>query len=141
MSLSLQHISKEINSEHQNLFQLLYSANTKYLNMKAKVQQRNRSKSSTLVDNERRFKRACEQIVQLNYSLDALQQRYSKAKKDNHKSFRYSLRLRIAVVDGMRNMYYDYAHKKAETIAELRQELFGEVVDIITDESTTDMEM
>jgi hypothetical protein len=35
----------------------------------------------------------------LNYLLDALQQRYNKAKKDNHKSFRYSLRLRIAVVD------------------------------------------
>jgi hypothetical protein len=35
-------------------------------------------------------------IAQLNYSLDALQQRYNKAKKDNHKSFRYSLRLRIA---------------------------------------------
>jgi hypothetical protein len=35
--------------------------------------------------------------------------------------------LRIAVVDGMRNMYYDYAHKKAEVVAELRQELFGEV--------------
>jgi hypothetical protein len=50
-----------------------------------------------LVENEKRFKRACEQIVQLNYSLDALQQRYNKAKKDNHKSFRYSLRLRIAV--------------------------------------------
>jgi hypothetical protein len=34
-------------------------------------------------------------------SFDALQQRYNKAKKDNHKSFRYSLRLRIAVVDGL----------------------------------------
>ena len=79
-----------------------------------------------MVDIENRFKRACEQIVQLNYSLVALQQRYNKAKKDNHKSFRYSLRLRIAIVDGMRNMYYDYAHKKAEIVAELRQELFGD---------------
>jgi hypothetical protein len=52
---------------------------------------------STLVDNERRFKRACEQIVQLNYSLDVLQQRYNKAKKDNHKSFRYSLRFPVVV--------------------------------------------
>ena len=81
--------------------------------MKAKVQQRCLNKKSTLVDNEKRFKRACAQIVQLNYSLDALQQRYNKAKKDNHKSFRYSLRLRIVIVNGMRNMYYDYAHKKA----------------------------
>jgi hypothetical protein len=47
--------------------------------------QRCPNKKSTLVDNERRFKRACVQIVQLNYSLDALQQRYNKAKKDNHK--------------------------------------------------------
>jgi mitochondrial fission protein ELM1 len=107
--------------------------------MKAKVQQRCLDKKSTLVDNERRFKRACEQIVQLNYSLDALQQRYNKAKKDNHKSFRYSLRLRIAVVDGMHNMFYEYAHKKAEAVVELRQELFGEIVDVVSGE--TDVEM
>jgi len=109
--------------------------------MKAKVQEKSQDKRSKLVESERRFKRACEQIVQLNYSLDALQQRYNRAKKDNHRSFRYSLRLRIAVVDGMRNMYYDYAHQKAETVAQLRQELFGEVVDIISDESSADVQM
>jgi hypothetical protein len=49
------------------------------------------------------------------------------------------LRLRIAVVDGMRNMYYDYAHKKAEVVAELRQELFGEVVDIVSDETEVEI--
>ena len=112
-----------------------------FFTMKVKVQQKRLNKKATLVENERRFKKACEQIVQLNYSLDALQQRYNRAKKDNHRSFRYSLRLRIAVVDGMRNMYYDYAHKKAEAVAELRQELFGEVVDIVSDESTMDTEM
>lgn len=109
--------------------------------MKAKVQMRNLNKRSKLVESERRFKRACEQIVQLNYSLDALQKRYNRAKTDNNKSFRYSLRLRIAVVDGMRNMYYDYAHQKAESVAELRQELFGEVVDIISEDSSADIEM
>jgi hypothetical protein len=36
-------------------------------------------------------------------------------------------------------LYYDYAHKKAEVVAELRQELFGGVVDIVYDE--TDVEM
>ena len=122
---------------------LLHSANTVKSTsiMKAKVQIRTVNKRGGLVESERRFKRACEQIVQLNYSLDSLQQRYNKAKKDNHRSFRYSLRLKIAVVDGMRNMYYDYAHKKAESIAELRQELFGEVVDIVSGETSTDIEM
>ena len=107
--------------------------------MKAKVQQRCLNRKSTLVDNERRFKRACEQIVQLNYSLDVLQQRYNKTKKDNHKSFGYSLRLRIAVLDGIHNMYYEYVHKKAEAVVELRQELVGDIVDVASDE--TDVEM
>ena len=41
----------------------------------------------------------------------------------------------------MRNMYYDYAHKKAEAVAEPRQELFGEVVDIVSDGFPVDVEM
>ena len=43
------------------------------------------------------------------------------------------------VVDGMCSMYYDYADKKAEAVAELRQELFGEVVYIVSDESPRDV--
>ena len=74
-------------------------------------------KRFSLMDSERRFKRACEQIVQLNYKMSDLQSRYSTAKKENHRSFRYSLRLRLAVVEGLRNMYYDYAHNKAQTVA------------------------
>ena len=41
----------------------------------------------------------------------------------------------------MRNMYYDYAHKKAEAVAELRQELFGEVMHIVSDESSVEVDM
>ncbi|CAG2240499.1 unnamed protein product [Mytilus edulis] len=125
----------------ERLRHLLTTTTYSLLIMKAKVQMRNLNKRTKLVESERRFKRACEQIVQLNYSLDALQKRYNRAKTDNNKSFRYSLRLRIAVVDGMRNMYYDYAHQKAESVAELRQELFGEVVDIISEDSSADIEM
>ena len=50
------------------------------------------------------------------------------------RAFRYSLRLRLAVVGGLRNTYYDYAHQnmqKAETVAEHHQELFGEDVHIV----------
>ena len=106
--------------------------------MKTKVGQLNKSSPSLdkrfqLLDTERRFRRACEQIVQLNYKLDDLQRRYLKAKKENMRTFRYSLRLRLAVVEGLRNTYYDYAHQKAESVAELRQELYGEEVDIISE--------
>jgi hypothetical protein len=36
-------------------------------------------------------------------------------------------------------IFYEYAHKKAEAVVELRQELFGEIVDVVSGE--TDVEM
>ena len=90
-------------------------------------------KRFALIENERRFRRACEQIVQFNQKLDALQSRYLRAKKDNMKTNRYNLRLRLAVTEGLRNMYYDYAHHKAEAVAKLREEMYGETVEILED--------
>lgn len=88
-----------------------------------------------LVDAEKRFRRSCEQIVMLNRALTSLQKRYDNAKRRNVRSFRYHLRLRLAVIEGMRNVYYDYAHEKAKQVAELRRELFGEIVEIVSEES------
>ncbi|KAK6180567.1 hypothetical protein SNE40_012698 [Patella caerulea] len=73
-----------------------------------------------LMDAERFFRRACEQIVQLNRRLDEMAKRYDKASRENHRSFRYSLRLRMAVTEGVRNMYYEYAANKADEITNLR---------------------
>ena len=92
------------------------------------------NKRFSLLETERRFRRACEQIVQLNYKMGDLEHRYKKAKREGRRTFRYSLRLRLAAVEGLRNMYYDYAHQKAQSVADLRQELFGEEVQIVTDE-------
>jgi hypothetical protein len=57
---------------------------------------------------ERRFRRACEQIVHLNYRLSGLERRYAKSKREQQRTFRYSLRLRMAVVDGLRDVYYEF---------------------------------
>ena len=73
-----------------------------------------------LYETENRFRRACEQIILLNSRLEELQLRYDQARLDNHKSFRYNLRLKMATVEGVRNSYYEYACWKAETVAELR---------------------
>lgn len=73
-----------------------------------------------LYETETRFKKACEQVVLLNDRLEGLQRRYDKARQENHRSFRYNLRLRMATVEGVRNAYYEYACEKAEKIAELR---------------------
>ena len=76
-----------------------------------------------LSEAERFFKKACDQIVQLNLKLHEMSKRYEKASRENHRSFRYSLRLRMAVTEGVRNMYYEYAATKADEITNLRGEL------------------
>ena len=73
-----------------------------------------------LNESELRFKRACQQVVLLNDKLEGLQRRYDKARQENHRTFRYNLRLKMASVEGVRNAYYEYACEKAEKIAELR---------------------
>ena len=75
---------------------------------------------ANLNEAETRFKKACEQVVLLNDKLEGLQRRYDKAVQENHGSFRYNLRLKMASVEGVRNAYYEYACEKAEKIAELR---------------------
>ena len=94
----------------------------------------------TLLEKERRFRRACEQIVQLNYKLDDMQSRYLGAKRDGLRTFRYNYRLRLSVIEGLRNMYYDYAHQKAEDISGLRNELYGEIVDVVSGSEDEDEE-
>ena len=74
------------------------------------------------------FRRSCDQIVHLNLALRGLTTRYKKAKTENHRTFRYPLRLKLAVVEGVRNMYYDYAKLKAEEIQGLRDELHGQLI-------------
>jgi hypothetical protein len=61
---------------------------------------------------EIRFRKACNQINLLNRKMESIHKRYNCAKKNNHRVFRYKLRLRLAVVEGLRNMYYEYANKK-----------------------------
>ena len=67
-----------------------------------------------------------------------MKDRYSRAKDDNFRCFRYNLRLKLAVKEGVRNMYYDYAYMKAEDVARLRQDLFGDDLDIVVSDSETD---
>lgn len=89
-------------------------------------------KRFSLGEAERRFRKACDQIVLLNNRLGEVQKRYKAAKKSNNRSFRYNLRLKLAVIEGARNMFYDYAYSKADQVAELRRELFNESVEIVS---------
>ncbi|KAK3092651.1 hypothetical protein FSP39_005394 [Pinctada imbricata] len=92
----------------------------------------------SLEETERKFRRACEQIVLLNFRLKYVENRYTKAKLANLRNFRYNYRLQLAVVEGVRNMYHDYARMQAEKITELREQLYGEIIQIQDGEDTDD---
>ena len=72
--------------------------------------------------------------------MDDMKQRYNQAKTDNFRCFRYNLRLKLAVIEGVRNMYYDYAYAKAEKVAELRHDLYGETVEAVGSDTETEEE-
>ena len=89
-------------------------------------------KRFTLSTAERRFRGAFDQIVLLNQKLGDVQKRYKAARKSNNRAFRYNIRLKLAVIEGARNMIYDYAYAKADQVADLRRELFNESVEIVS---------
>ena len=63
-----------------------------------------------------KFQRACSQVLLLNNLVQGLQRRYDRAVRDNLRTYRYALRLRLCTAEGMRNMFYEYASKMADDI-------------------------
>ena len=70
-----------------------------------------------------KFKQACDQILQLNGRLDEISKRYFSAKDNNNKLFRYSLRNRMLIIEGMLTAYCGYAKLKKSEIVRLRSKL------------------
>ncbi|KAL4222745.1 hypothetical protein ACF0H5_018786 [Mactra antiquata] len=94
--------------------------------------QRRSMKARQLIATERKLVRSCEHVILLNDKIRGLTKRYKAAREAGFKSFRYNLRIRLAAVEGVRNMYYEYARDRAEEVAELRKELYNQNVEIVT---------
>ena len=72
---------------------------------------------------EAHFNRACNEISVLDQKLNDVQVRYERANRDVNRSMRYHLRLRLATLEGIRNVFYEYCVKKADEINSLRASL------------------
>ena len=72
---------------------------------------------------DRKFRRACQQVLLLNNQIADTQVHYDRAVNDQHRTYRYTLRLRLATLEGIRNMYHDYAVNKADELDELQDRL------------------
>ena len=93
-----------------------------------------------LHDSKRRFNRACDQILLLNTRLRGLRKRYNSARSSDSKTFRFPLRMRMLVAEGLVKSYYHYANMKRYEILELRSEL-SKIDNDETEEAFSDDEM
>lgn len=77
----------------------------------------------------RKFRVACSQVVLLNNVLEHHQHRYDRALLDgNQKRFRYTLRLRMSAIEGLRNMFYEYSCKNADRLDTIHEQMLREGV-------------
>jgi hypothetical protein len=84
----------------------------------------------------RKFRRTCQQLRLLNHRIEDAQMRYDRAYKKNRRSFRYTCRLQLATLEGMRNMFYEYACNRADELEVLQDELI--TAGLISHSSDTD---
>ena len=77
---------------------------------------------------DRKFRRACRQVVILDNKIDDLQARYDRAVEVDRKSYRYTLRLQLAITEDVRNMYYEYGCLRGEEMHAIKRQLVSLVV-------------
>lgn len=89
-----------------------------------------------------KFRRACHHIRVLNRQIEDVQIRYDRAFSSGRRSFRYAHRLKLATFEGMRNMFYEYACRRADELEEMQNALIqkGLVADSDDEDSDENME-
>ena len=85
---------------------------------------------------EVKFERACSQLTILNSKIAETQLRYDRAASVNRRSFRYSLRIQLVELEGVRNMYYQYARAKAEQLDLMKQQ----IIQTLSEDSEEEMD-
>jgi hypothetical protein len=72
----------------------------------------------------------------LNRKIEDMQVRYDRAFADGRRSFRYSHRLKLATLEGMRNMYYEYACRRADELEKMQDTLIQH--GLVSDDNPSD---
>ena len=89
---------------------------------------------------DRKYRRACRQAVILNNKFTEIQARYNRARKEDRKSFRHTLCLQLVTTKGVRNMYYEYARRRAKELEAIHDQLLS--VGVLSDsEEETDWDV
>lgn len=78
--------------------------------------------SVTIDQVDAKFQRACSMLKKLNDQMEQLETRYSRAGARGKKAFGYNQRLRLCVLEGVKDVWYQYAHRLAVTLDDMRKE-------------------
>ena len=73
-----------------------------------------------------KFHKACRQVILLNNKIDSLIMRYSRAVWGDSRAFRYFHRLNMATIEGVRDMFCDYALQQAEKLDLLYEQIISQ---------------
>ena len=76
-------------------------------------------------DMNRKFRQACSQLILINNLIDETEARYNRSQAEGRRSYRYILRLKLCSLEGVRNMFYEYAYAKADQLEKLQLELYN----------------
>ena len=85
---------------------------------------------------DRKFRRARKQILVLNSQIESLIVRYQRSSQEGKKAFRCATRLQVTTVEGVRNMFYEYARLQCQDMDDLQchlKQLTGEEYDDFED--------
>ena len=88
----------------------------------------NREKKSTdaylrLRRLDTKIKKVSEQIRILDRRMDSLTTRYRGAVTDGRRTFRYTYRLQLATLEGVRKAYYEYSQLKSREAMQIVHQL------------------
>ena len=75
----------------------------------------------TIEQVDAKFQKTCLHLKKINRLMDQQQTRYQRADINGQQSFRYNQRIRLCVLEGIKDVYYQYAFRLAQKLDELRQ--------------------
>ena len=67
-----------------------------------------------------KFKESCAQLRTLNRRIKDVQKRLRIATSQRTRACRYNIRIQLCVLEGVRNMHYEYALHLADVLDDLR---------------------
>ena len=67
-----------------------------------------------------KFEKACWQIRLLNQQLNDLEMRFKCSAENGNRVYNYNQRIKLCVVEGVRNVYYEYAQRISDRLDALR---------------------